>query len=232
MENRGNIITAVFTDSRSVYTDTLYRKDVGQILKIQGLPLPLNFETHFSMNGNTAKPMIGTTVDGVGTVEIPDEYLEESGTLTAYIYLHAGLDDGETEYVIRIRVIPRPDVDPSEPTPVQRDIITQAIAALDNAVEITENNVEESGKNAEDAEAWAVGERKGIPVEEDDETYQNNSKWYSDLSAQHAEHAGYIYVEVDPDTMRLVVMSADSLYNDMRLSVNEMTGHLEVNVSV
>lgn len=232
MNNRGNIITAVFSDSRGVYTDTLYRKDYGQILQIQGLPLPLNFETHFSMNGSIAKQVIGTTENGVGMVEIPDEYLDESGTLTAYIYLHTGTDAGETEYIIKTRVIPRPDVDPSEPTPVQQDVITQAIAVLNNAVEITNENAEKADKSAENSEAWAVGERKGVPVESDDETYQNNSKWYSDLSAQHAEHAGYIYVEVDPDTMRLIVKSADSLYNDMRLSVNEATGHLEVNVSV
>lgn len=210
MENRGNIITAVFTDSRSVYTDELYRKNYGQLLKIQGLPLPLNFETHFSMNGDIAKPMIGTTEDGVGTVEIPDEYLEDSGILTAYIYLHAGLDDGETEYVIRTKVIPRPDVDPSEPTPVQQDVITQAIAALDNAVEITEENAEKSDKSAEDSEAWAVGERKGVPVEEDDETYQNNSKYYADMAEQVASEAGFINLYID-DAGHLIYEKTDTV---------------------
>ena len=197
MENRGNIITAVFTDSRSVYTDELYRKNYGQILKIQGLPLPLNFETHFSMNGDIAKPMIGTTVDGVGTVEIPDEYLEDSGILTAYIYLHAGLDDGETEYVIRTKVIPRPDVDPSEPTPVQQDVITQAIAALNNAVDTVTVLSDETEENALAAEH------------------------YADLASQCAGTAGYLEIEID-ERGHLIYTKTDAVDVDFRLQ----NGHL------
>lgn len=34
----------------------------------------------------------------------------------------------------------------------------------------------------EDAEAWAVGRRNGVPVDEGDVTYHNNSKWYSEVS--------------------------------------------------
>ena len=34
-----------------------------------------------------------------------------------------------------------------------------------------------------EAEAWAVGKRDGVPVSEDDDTYHNNSKWYSDQAA-------------------------------------------------
>lgn len=30
-----------------------------------------------------------------------------------------------------------------------------------------------------DSEAWAVGTRDGVPVSSDDETYENNAKWYS-----------------------------------------------------
>ena len=34
-----------------------------------------------------------------------------------------------------------------------------------------------------EAEAWAVGERDGVPVDEEDPTYHNNSKWYADQAA-------------------------------------------------
>lgn len=48
----------------------------------------------------------------------------------------------------------------------------------------------EALQKAEDAEAWAVGERGGVPVPSTDPTFENNSKYY-------AEHfAGYI-----PDSM-------------------------------
>ena len=42
---------------------------------------------------------------------------------------------------------------------------------------------------AEDSEAWAVGQRQGVDVPDTDDTYHNNSKYYSeqsDLSAQSA----------------------------------------------
>lgn len=39
----------------------------------------------------------------------------------------------------------------------------------------------------ENAEAWAVGQRSGEDVSEDDATYHNNSKWYSALAAENGE---------------------------------------------
>lgn len=38
------------------------------------------------------------------------------------------------------------------------------------------------------AEAWAVGEQNGLPVSEDDETYENNAKWWA-LWAAGAKNA-------------------------------------------
>ena len=43
--------------------------------------------------------------------------------------------------------------------------------------------VEEAKEGALDSEAWAVGQRNGMPVPETDETYHNNSKYY----AEHAD---------------------------------------------
>ena len=39
------------------------------------------------------------------------------------------------------------------------------------------------------AEAWAVGERHGVPVDENDQTYHNNSKWYAEQAADSADAA-------------------------------------------
>lgn len=39
-------------------------------------------------------------------------------------------------------------------------------------------------QNEYDAEAWAVGERNGVPVSSDDPTYHNNSKYYADLGSE------------------------------------------------
>lgn len=42
---------------------------------------------------------------------------------------------------------------------------------------------------AEDAEAWAVGERNGQPVTSTDETYHNNSEWYASQAHNSATMA-------------------------------------------
>ncbi len=52
----------------------------------------------------------------------------------------------------------------------------------------------EASKNAamqseEDAEAWAVGERGGVPVASGDETYENNSKFYAQQADTSADNA-------------------------------------------
>lgn len=47
----------------------------------------------------------------------------------------------------------------------------------------------EMENNQHNAEAWAVGERDGIPVDEDDITYHNNSKWYANKALENAESA-------------------------------------------
>lgn len=49
--------------------------------------------------------------------------------------------------------------------------------------EYIHEHLNDADQGAEDAEAYAVGTRNGTPVEEDDVTYQNNSKYY----AEHTE---------------------------------------------
>lgn len=63
-----------------------------------------------------------------------------------------------------------------------RDVATDA---RDEAVDAM-NNADE---RADDSEAWAVGERKGVPVSETDETFENNSKWYAGRSRQSEANA-------------------------------------------
>ena len=41
-----------------------------------------------------------------------------------------------------------------------------------------------SAASESNAEAWAVGERKGVPVNETDQTYHNNAKYYAGKTAE------------------------------------------------
>lgn len=65
---------------------------------------------------------------------------------------------------------------PPDPYQTWLDLI---IAAKNDA----EDAVDDAEAEAENAEAWAVGQRNGVDVESTDETYHNNAKYYSDNAA-------------------------------------------------
>lgn len=57
---------------------------------------------------------------------------------------------------------------------------------------------------SQDSRAWAIGVRNGQPVQQGDDTYQNNAKYYSESAeqsaeraAQSADEAGYISFYID-----------------------------------
>lgn len=62
---------------------------------------------------------------------------------------------------------------------------------IDEKVEQAVEAAEAAESSALDAEAWAVGERDGEPVTDQDETYQNNAKYYalSSIAAKKAAEA-------------------------------------------
>lgn len=136
-----NIITAKFcSGSNQTWTDEAWQYDYGQVLRLEGLELPDAYEVHFSnapINGN-AKPQIGNA-DGV---EIPDEYFESGEPIYAWLFLHQGEDDGETEKMVTIPIKKRSKEVNEQPTPVEQSAITQAIAALNIAVEKAEDAIE------------------------------------------------------------------------------------------
>lgn len=128
-----NIIHASFGSSHTtIARESAYQYDYGQILDISGIQLPDVYEVHFCKSGDSqTKPVLGNN----NQVTIPDEYLVVPGLTVAYIFLHNAEDDGETVYVIKIDVRSRPEPTDIQPTPVQQDVITQTIAALNNSVE-------------------------------------------------------------------------------------------------
>lgn len=192
------IVTAAFIDGfRRTVTRHLYQYDYGQKLVFEGLELPAYYEVHFSnveCSGESTV-MIG---DASG-VDIPDEYLATGQTVYAWAYLHETGEDGETRYMVEIPVNERPEVQYIEPTPAQKDVIDQAIEALNAAVGVAEDEAAKADQSAEDAEAWAIGKRDGVDVGPGDETYQNNAKYYAFLASQELEDAGYIAGTLNAD---------------------------------
>ena len=92
----------------------LYKHDYGRILRIQGTNLPAAVEIDFCLSekGGDSIKRIGTTVDGVTDVPIPDSMLENNYTtddyyLYAFIYLDDGTS-GQTVRKITLKVTARP----------------------------------------------------------------------------------------------------------------------------
>lgn len=128
-----NVMTIKYNGSKSYRGTPLYQYDYGQRILFEGFSLPDTYEVHFSnaqRNGFTVT-MLGDK-DGV---MIPDACLLSGKEIYVWLYLHETRDDGETVYTIQIPVTSRPYVSNTEPTPVQQNIITQAIAALNGAVD-------------------------------------------------------------------------------------------------
>lgn len=101
----GNIVIATFEPGSKRAADIgLWQWDYGQILQIEGLTdLPAVTEVHFEQGGQ-ALTKLGATADNVCQVDVPNAMLQHERQITAYIYLHTGEDDGETEYQIRLPV--------------------------------------------------------------------------------------------------------------------------------
>lgn len=116
----------------------LYQYDYGQRLIFTGVELPPEYEVHFS---NEEKGKSITMIGNSTGVDVPDVLLLTGKDIHVWLYLHAGADDGETAYHVRIRVIRRAEPTHDEPTPVQQDEIEQLIAELIAAVERSESNV-------------------------------------------------------------------------------------------
>ena len=148
----GNITTAPLGGNRNIKTKPLYQYDYGQILKIIGIDLPMAYEVHFS---NELHGVATTQIGNANGVVIPDIYLTTGLPVYVWLYLHTGETDGETEYTITIPVVQRASISDQEPTPVQQDVITQAIAALNTAVEQTAQDVQDATEAKEDAEEAA-----------------------------------------------------------------------------
>ena len=128
---RDNVITAVWNSTGRYKTSPLYQYDYGQKLVISGVELPSAYEVHFA---NTVHGNATTQIGNADGVSIPDMYLLSGQTVYAWLFVHSGESDGETEFVITIPVIARAKPTDQQPTPVQQSAIDEAILALQQAL--------------------------------------------------------------------------------------------------
>lgn len=144
-----NIIVATFVDGcTTAVTEAIYEGDYGMILQFAGLDLPDVYTVNF---GNEAvSPLAHSMIGNADGVEIPNQLLTESGHIMAWVFLHTGEDDGETEYAVTIPVLEKMDTQIVDPTPEQESALNQAIAALNAGVERAETAADSAEQIAAD----------------------------------------------------------------------------------
>ena len=170
-----NTITAVFKPgAKRVSAPSLYQWDYGQVLIFEGLDLPMSYEVHFSN-----RPECGQAEVRIGTedgVSIPDKTLEAGEPIYAFVFLHSGENDGETVYTVQIPVVKRPKPFYAMPTSVQQSVISEAIAALNIAVQ----------KASEFADASEQSAISAAGSEENASQYASDAHDSSDSAANSA----------------------------------------------
>ena len=232
-----NITVATFGGETETTTAALYQWDYGQLLVFADLELPSAYEVHF---GNERHGPSTTAIGDAGGVSIPNWVLLSGREVHAWVFLHAGTEDGETEYHAVVPVIRRARPLPEAMTSEQVDVITQAIAALTDAVTRTGEGAQAAAESAQDAEgsagdaeaaatlaeSWAVG-GTGSRTGED----SNNAHFWAQVAQQGAGRSGYAIFDVDDEDGHMYVTITDDLAADVSFLVNELTGHLEVTVN-
>ena len=152
----------LIADFTNAQTDTimisgLFQWDYGQQLEIRGLNLPEMVQIHFSTSKDCgdALRMVGTTLDGITTVKIPDillaeqEFCNDTYTIWAFVYVSYE-SSGETvkRVAIKTKSRPKPEdyTEPEHENPFE-DTLEQVKQYADQA--------EQSASDAESAEEGA-----------------------------------------------------------------------------
>ena len=158
---RGNIVDMSLVEGKVSYSKAITQGDYGQKLVFHNAQLPPSYEVHFSNDKElgSAKIKIGNSTG----VDIPDEYIATGKPIYVWIFIHSTADDGETEYSCIIPVTPKSKVTPTPVTPVQQDIITETIAALNGGIAHVDEVAEAMPQQIQDAlaDAKASGEFDG-----------------------------------------------------------------------
>lgn len=135
----------------------LHQWDYGQKLEIHDDDLPTLIEVHFACVGMTEAVVRScNVVQGVAEAAIPDQCLEQTAPITAYIY-EVGEDSGATTKVLVLTVSPRPRPQIAGTlTPAITDKYTELIAAVNEQVAaLKAGNVTVSSALTAKSATWA-----------------------------------------------------------------------------
>ncbi len=199
----------------------LWMYDYGQKLQIEGLDLPDVFEVHFVWKGlDNAKIVTGSTIDGVSTVDIPNEALTQKSTIKAYIYMSTP-DEGETVNTV-IMYLDRRIAPEGFEAPEDVDLFHYTLAAANEYLRQTKVSEQNASDSAVEAESWAHG-HESYPDRNTD-----NAKYYSEQAKQVAVNNGFCHMEIREDG-HLYLTRTENILQSLNFKINN--GRLEVEMS-
>ena len=162
MATENRILPVEFEGEHRVKAHSLWQWDYGQLLVFKDLDLPNVYEVHFSNNPlGTSKTVVGTDAGA----KIPDEYLEKPASIYAWVYLHDGTEDGETEYMCEIPVLRRAKPDNINVTGDDQRTFTQMMAALEAELTNAEDKAKAYARQITDTKVDKVT-GKGLSTED------------------------------------------------------------------
>lgn len=137
------------------------------VITLEGTkPSTLGFVITCEYDSETATATAVTTLD----------MTDESGTVVAELVIRDGEDRiGSANIRFEIERSPHPD----GTTDGRGEQIVPALTLILQQIEADM----EKAEVLQESEAWAVGQRNGADVDEDDDTYHNNSKYYATQAA-------------------------------------------------
>ena len=136
---------------RGTYTEGMItEEDYGILFQMPDLDLPAAYQVDFSnkLTGGTALTVVGNS-DGA---LIPTSLIDSGKDVYAFLY-YTGVGFGRTTHVFRINNNRRAKRGTPAPDPEQQSVIDATIAALNDAVESTAAEAEQTASDAARAEA-------------------------------------------------------------------------------
>lgn len=162
--------------------DQLWMYDYGQRLQINGLALPETFEVHFAWKGiekEEALVKVGSTVEGVSTVEIPNIALAQKNAVKAYIYLSTP-EEGETTNLITMYVNRRIKPVGFE-APEDIDLFHYTLSVVAEYQRLAEEARKAAENGVKESESWAHG-HEAFP-----ERVKDNAMYYAEQAGKKLE---------------------------------------------
>lgn len=126
---------------------------------------------------------------GTANVTVADTGSGSNRTLTFYFSNLKGNGIESVSWVTSGEYKGRLQIREVNGTVTNFDAFIQPLANIEAMDSTAEESAEAAATSESNAEAWAVGERGGTPVDSADETYHNNSKYYADQASDYADAA-------------------------------------------